>query len=160
MSDDAWLLAHGVHLPDDHGLSGTIAHNPRSNLNNGVGYARPARFANPVALGTDGIGAAMLDEFRLAYVLQRDEDVTATPETAWTWLDAGRALVPEAGEDVVEWSYEPMDPWHVAFTPGIRPERITIGGEVVYAQGAPTRVDADEIRAKAGEQARRLHARL
>lgn len=160
LSDDSWLLAHGVHLPDDHGLSGTIAHNPRSNLNNGVGYARPGRFANPVALGTDGIGAAMLEEFRLAYILQRDEDVTATPETAWAWLDAGRALVPEAGEDVVEWSYEPMDPWHVAFTPGIRPERITIGGEVVYANGAPTRVDAGEIRAKAGEQARRLHARL
>ena len=49
-------------------LPGTVVHNPRSNLNNAVGYGRPARFA-PVALGTDGIGADMLDEFRLAFAL-------------------------------------------------------------------------------------------
>ena len=40
------------------------------------------------------------------------------------------------------------------------PRRITIDGEVVLADGRPTRVDADEIRAKAREQAARLHARL
>ena len=56
-----------------------IAHNPRSNMNNAVGYARPARFANPVVLGTDGIGADMLEEFRLAVRL-REDDVTATPD--------------------------------------------------------------------------------
>jgi hypothetical protein len=53
-----------------------------------------------------------------------------------------------------------MDPWHIAFTPGIRPLEITVGGEVVLRNGRPTRVDADEIRAKAREQAARLHARL
>jgi hypothetical protein len=37
---------------------------------------------------------------------------------------------------------------------------VEIGGEVVFADGRPTRVDADEIRAKAREQAVRLHARL
>ena len=72
LTRDDWLIVHGVHLPDDHGLAGTIVHNPRSNMNNAVGYARPARFANPVALGTDGIGADMLDEFRLAYVRHRE----------------------------------------------------------------------------------------
>ncbi len=34
------------------------------------------------------------------------------------------------------------------------------GPEVVYADGTTTRVDAEEIRAKAREQAKRLHARL
>ena len=68
--------------------------------------------------------------------------------------------MPEARDDEVTWSYDPMDPWHVAFTPGIRPLRITVDGEVVFADGRPTRVDADEIRAKAREQAARLHARL
>ncbi len=47
LTTDDWLLAHGVHLPTDHPLSGTILHNPRSNLNNGVGYADPRRFAEP-----------------------------------------------------------------------------------------------------------------
>jgi hypothetical protein len=53
-----------------------------------------------------------------------------------------------------------MDPWHIAFTPGIRPIEIEVGGEVVFVDGAPTRVDAAEVRAKAAEQAARLHARL
>ena len=59
-----WLLVHCVHLQNE--LPGTIAHNPRSNMNNAVGYAQPKRFSNPVVLGTDGIGADMLEEFRLA----------------------------------------------------------------------------------------------
>ena len=160
LTRDDWLLAHGVHLPEDAGLAGTIAHNPRSNMNNGVGYARPVRFDNRVALGSDGIGATMLDEFRIAYLCHRHDDVTATPDPAWAWLEAGRELVPETADDEVTWSYEPMDPWHIAFTPGIRPLRVVRDGEVVLADGRPTRVDPDEVRAKAAEQARRLHARL
>jgi cytosine/adenosine deaminase-related metal-dependent hydrolase len=160
LTRDDWLLAHGVHLPTEHDLRGTILHNPMSNLNNGVGYAQPARFVNPVALGTDGIGGNVIEAFRLAYVMQRSVDVTCGPDTAWGWLEHGWTLVPEALEDEVTWSYEPMDPWHVAFTPGVRPVRVVVGGEVVFDEGRPTRVDAFEIRAKAGEQARRLHARL
>lgn len=160
LARDDWLIAHGVFLDDDHGLPGTIAHNPRSNLNNGVGYARPSRFANRVVLGTDGIGAAMLEEFRLSYVLRRDRDVTATPDLSWKWLEAGWDLVPEARGDVVEWDYDPMDPWHIAFTPGIRPLKVEVAGEVVLDEGVPTRVDPREIRAKAAEQAARLHALL
>ena len=155
-----WLLAHGVHLATDHDLHGTVLHNPRSNLNNGVGYAEPARFSNPVALGTDGIGANMIEEFRLAYVMQRSVDVTCGPDTAWGWLATGWDLVPEARNDEVTWSYEPMDPWHLAFTAGVHPLEVKVDGEVVFADGRPTRVDADEVRAKAREQAARLHARL
>lgn len=160
LARDSWLLAHCVHLPTDPGLAGTIAHNPRSNLNNGVGYARPARFDNPVVLGSDGIGAAMLEEFQIAYLCHRADDVTASPETSWGWLENGRDLVPETAGDVVTWSYAPMEPWHIAFTPAIRPMRIEIDGEIVLEDGQPTRVEADEIRAKAAEQAKRLHERL
>ncbi len=160
LATDRWLLAHGVHLADEHGLAGTILHNPFSNLNNAVGYANPARFSNPVALGTDGIGADMVETFRLAYALHRSVDVTATPDAAWSWLETGWSLVPEARDDRVTWSYEPMQPWHLAFTPGVRPLRVEVGGEVVWSDGRPSRVDPDEIRAKAREQAARLHARL
>jgi cytosine/adenosine deaminase-related metal-dependent hydrolase len=155
-----WLLAHCVHLPEDPGLPGTIAHNPRSNLNNAVGYARPTRFGNPVVLGSDGIGAAMLEEFQIAYLCHRDADVTASPDTAWSWLENGRALIPETADDMVTWSYDPMEPWHVAFTPAIRPLQVEIGGEVVLKDGLATRVDPVEVRAKAAEQATRLHSRL
>ena len=158
VSTDSWLLAHCVHL--DRPLRGTVAHNPRSNMNNAVGYARPARWQNTVALGTDGIGADMLEEFRIAYARHREDDVTVGPEAAWSWLEGGYELVPEARTDRVRWSYEPMGAWHLAFTPGVRPLEVVVGDEVVLAEGRPTRVDAGEIRARAREQAARLHARL
>ena len=157
---DNWLLSHCVHLPTDHDLRGTILHNPMSNLNNGVGYADPARFANPVALGTDGIGGNVLESFRLAYVMQRSVDVTVGPDPAWGWLENGWSIIPEARNDEVTWSYDPMDPWHIAFTPGIRPLEVKVDGAVVFADGKPTRVDANEVRVKAAEQAARLHALL
>lgn len=160
-ANDDWLLAHCVHVGPP--LKGTVAHNPRSNLNNGVGYARPARWSaagNRVVLGCDGIGAAMLEEAALAYVTQRADDVTATPEAAWAWLDAGADLVPEVRDDVVTWSADRVDPWYLAFTPGVRAERVVIDGEVVVDGGRCTRVDSERVRARAWEEAEKLWSRL
>jgi cytosine/adenosine deaminase-related metal-dependent hydrolase len=154
-----WLLVHCVHLDRD--LPGTIAHNPRSNMNNAVGYARPAARRNPIVLGTDGIGADMLEEFRLAYARMRESDVTASPVTAWKWLENGYRLVPEAADDEVAWDRPHSDdPWWAAFTPGARAVDVTVAGEKVLVGGVATRVDANEVRAKAAEQAARLFARL
>lgn len=154
-----WLLAHCVHLDRD--LPGTIAHNPRSNMHNGVGYARPCSRPNRVVLGTDGIGGDVLEEFRLAYARLREDDVTASPEVAWEWLLGGYSLVPEAASDLVTWDRPGAgDPWWAAFTPGLRAVDVTVAGEKVLQDGAATRVDGDEVRAKAAEQAARLFARL
>ncbi|MGQ0849734.1 MAG: amidohydrolase family protein [Actinomycetota bacterium] len=160
LSRSNWLLAHCVHLATDHHLSGAIVHNPASNLHNGVGYADPRRFTNPVALGTDGIGSSMLDTFRLAFLMHRSVDVGATPDTAWAWLAGGWDLVPEARDDRVTWSWGSMKPSDVAYTPQVRPLQVEIAGDVVWQEGIPTRVDNEEIRAKAAEQARRLHSKL
>jgi cytosine/adenosine deaminase-related metal-dependent hydrolase len=160
LAQDDWLIVHCVHL--DRPLAGTIAHNPRSNMNNAVGYAAPAARPNPVVLGTDGIGADMLEEFRLAYVALRATDVTQTPDTAWQWIEEGYRFFPDAREDHVIWNYDHVDsPWHVAFTPGIRAIDVTrADGDVLLRDGRPTRVDLDEVRAKSAEQAARLFARL
>ena len=158
LADESWVLVHAVHLEED--LPGTIAHNPRSNMNNAVGYARPASRSNPIVLGTDGIGADMLDEFRLAYVRHREDDIEASPETAWSWLENGWHLVPEARGDLVRWSYDAMDPWSLAFTTDVRALDVEIDGEVVLRDGIATRVDPTEVRAKAAEQAQRLHRLL
>lgn len=160
LTSDDWLLAHSVHLPTDHTLSGTILHNPRSNLNNAVGYADPVRFSNPVALGTDGIGANMIESFRLAYVMERSVNVSCGPDDAWSWLETGWEIMPDAQNDEVTWSYDPMDPWHLAFTAGVAPVEVQVDDEVVFSNGTTTRVDAQEVRAKAAEQAQRLHALL
>jgi cytosine/adenosine deaminase-related metal-dependent hydrolase len=160
LAADDWLLVHCVRL--DRSLRGTIAHNPRSNMNNAVGYGQPARRGNDIVLGTDGIGADMLEEFRLAYVAHRADDVLAVPDTAWSWLTNGYRFIPECRDDRVTWSYDPVDsPWHVAFTPGIRALDVVSGdGEVLVTDGKPTRVDLAEVRARAAEQAARLFARL
>jgi len=157
LADQSWLLAHAVHL--DRALPGVVVHNPRSNLNNAVGYGRPARFAR-VALGTDGIGADMLEEFRLAYALARSRDLAFDPPAAWCWLQTGQQLVPGTACDRVTWDHAPMDPWHLAYTPAVRPRRVVVDGEVVLDESGPTRVDAVEIRARAREEAQRLFSRM
>lgn len=149
---DTWLLAHCVHL--DRPLPGTIA--PRSNMNNGVGYARPANGPIPdrVVLGTDGIGGDVLEEFRVAYARHREDDVVASPETAWSWVAT------DEGPSKVTWSAVSVDPWHLAYTPGVRALRVEAAGDVLLDDGVVTRVDPHEVRAKAWEQARSLWSRL
>ena len=160
LARDDWWLVHCVFLDRD--LPGTIAHNPRSNMNNSVGYARPAARPNRIVLGTDGIGADMLEEARLAYVRLREDDVLASPDTVWGWLDNGYSLFPEALHDTVRWNYPHADSaWHVSFTPGVRALDVALDtGEQVLRDGLPTRVDLDEVRAKAAEQAARLFEAL
>jgi cytosine/adenosine deaminase-related metal-dependent hydrolase len=159
LSTDDWLLVHCVHL--DRQLRGTIAHNARSNMNNAVGYAAPATRPNRIVLGTDGIGADMLEEFRLSYARLRESDVTQSPDTVWQWLESGWDLVPEAKTDTVTWNYQPVAPWHIAFSPGVRAQRVVRGdGTVLLDSGAAQLVDAAEIRAKAAEQAHRLFSLL
>jgi cytosine/adenosine deaminase-related metal-dependent hydrolase len=154
-----WLLIHGVHLTSE--LPGRLVHNPRSNMNNHVGYAAPTTRSNTILLGTDGIGSDMFDEARNAYARLREFDVRETPETVWGWLDNNTSLVPDVSRDRVTWNYDHMDsPWHLAFTTGVRPIKVEIDGEVVLDDGLPTRVDLREIRSKASEQAHRLHERL
>ena len=159
LANEKWLLIHAVHLDRD--LQGTIVHNPRSNMNNSVGYANPVRFANDVALGTDGIGADMLEEARLAYVRLRESDVTQSPETVWQWLRNADKFFPEIDKDTVTWSYDQTDsPWHVAFTPGVRCVDVRVNGDLVVENGKPTRFDMNEIRTKAAEAAIKLHKKL
>ena len=148
LARDDWWLVHCVHLDRD--LPGTIAHNPRSNMNNSVGYAAPTARPNRIVLGTDGIGADMPEEARLAYVRMREDDITAVPDTAWQWLTNGEEFFPEVRNDTVEWSYDHSDsPWHAAFTPGARAVNVSMDGQPVVRDGSPVHFDITEIRTKA-----------
>jgi putative selenium metabolism protein SsnA len=82
------ILAHGTHLSDQDieiGRSAGVwfAHNPRSNMNNQVGYAPVSKFGERVVLGTDGIGADMFEEARGAFFKGRD---TRAELVANDWL--------------------------------------------------------------------------
>jgi len=71
------LLAHGTHLSAPEiarvkEAQAWVVHNPRSNMNNGVGYAAPARLGDRVTLGTDGISSNMFEEAKYAFFKWRD----------------------------------------------------------------------------------------
>ena len=71
------VLAHGTHL-DEAALARVrerrawLVHNPRSNMNNAVGYAPIDGFGPRAALGTDGISGDVLAEMRAAFFKARD----------------------------------------------------------------------------------------
>ena len=159
LAQDNWLLIHAVHL--DRHLKGRVVHNARSNMNNSVGYANPTKRNNKILLGTDGIGADMIEEARIAYARLREFDVSAEPTTVWQWLENSLELFPDAKNDVVTFDYDFADsPWHAAFTTNMTAIDVEVAGEKVLVDRQPTRVDLAEIRAKANEQALRLYERL
>ena len=66
------LLAHCVHTDAERlarveDAGAWVSHQPRSNMNNAVGYAPVASFGADTVLGTDGIGADMLAELQAAF---------------------------------------------------------------------------------------------
>src|SRR3954467_6281478 len=72
------IFGHGTHLSDadiavvNETANISLAHNPNSNMNNGVGYTRAATFSRLPQLGTDGIGADMWREARTAEFKSHD----------------------------------------------------------------------------------------
>jgi len=71
------LLAHCTHISSiDLKLieqkKSFIVHNPKSNMNNKVGYFKQAGSFSKVALGTDGIGSNMLEELKFSYFIAKE----------------------------------------------------------------------------------------
>lgn len=92
------LVAHAVHLswPELSLVISTgawLAHNPRSNMNNQVGYAPAGKFGARSTLGTDGIGADMFQEAQLAHFRAREAGL---PVDALHLLANGQRMVSEA----------------------------------------------------------------
>ena len=91
------LVAHGVHLDESEQSalreSGAwLAHNPRSNMNNGVGYAPVSRMGERVALGTDGIDGDLFTEARICYLKAREASTQIGPAFALARVAAGARL--------------------------------------------------------------------
>jgi putative selenium metabolism protein SsnA len=184
--DERTLLAHGVHLNDDElalvaAADASIVHNARSNMSNAVGRARLGAFGPRVALGTDGIGSDMFEESRTAYFRLREDDRHVGPDWPLQRLAEGARLVGaafgegrlgriEAGApaDLVVLDYAapaPLDarslPGHWVFGLGSRTVRdVMVAGEWVVLDRRLTRVDAQELAARARVQADRLWRRL
>jgi cytosine/adenosine deaminase-related metal-dependent hydrolase len=171
------ILAHGVHLsPEERarvrGTGAWIVHNPRSNLQNAVGYADPRTLGERVALGTDGMDADLFAEARAAHLRAREAYGPEGGIDAVALLANGRRLADLAlGKRPGDWivlDYDPPTPLsasnlagHVLFGLGTRHVRdVIVSGEIVVRDRRPVRMDAERIRARAREEAARLWRRM
>jgi putative selenium metabolism protein SsnA len=180
------LLAHCVHLspPGIRAVAesrATVVHNPRSNMNNGVGHAPVHMLGHRVALGTDGIGADMFAESQSAYWRARESALTTTPQWTLDRLAQGSRVVADAFDlpalgrievgapaDVVvldDQAPTPLDASNLAghwvFGLSSRHVRdVVVDGEVVVADRRLTRGDQDRIVAEGARMAQRLWDRM
>jgi putative selenium metabolism protein SsnA len=179
------LLAHGVHLDSsERALLAEsecwIAHNPRSNMNNSVGYADPGTLGSRVILGTDGIGADMIAESQHAFFRNRERSLSGDAAVIVGWLARGADLVsdlygrplgrlePGSAADLTvldDGQSTPMSegslPWHWMFALSGRMVRdVIVDGEVILRDRSFTTVDEAELLAEAREQAPKLWGRM
>lgn len=73
------ILAHGVWLNknDIETINKNdcfLIHNPRSNMNNKIGYLKSIAEVKNLAIGTDGIGSDMFEETKFAYFKSKEEN--------------------------------------------------------------------------------------
>ena len=74
---DKTLLVHGIYL-NEHEVDLLnergcfLAHNPRSNMNNQVGYPKYLPKVRNLIMGTDGCGSNMFEECKIAFFKNRD----------------------------------------------------------------------------------------
>jgi cytosine/adenosine deaminase-related metal-dependent hydrolase len=176
------LVAHAVHVSDAdvaalRAAGAWVVHNPRSNANNRVGYARPSRFADRLLLGSDGIGADMRLESQAAFWLAREH---AEPVDAVAALERNRAFIAEqfgwrateleagAPTDLVVLDYAPPTPvdetnlgGHLLFgLTGARVRHVIVDGRWVLRDGVCPHLDEAAILARARAAAAHLWSRL
>ena len=92
------IIGHGLYLThEDRELlnvrGATLAHNSRSNMNNGVGYNAALPQLKNVVLGTDGIGSDMLLEAKFAYFRHRDTGGPLGPGAFMRFLQSGNEVL-------------------------------------------------------------------
>lgn len=186
------ITAHGVHIDarEIQILADTetwLTHQPRSNMNNGVGVAQIEsimRAGIKVALGNDGFSNAMWEEWKTAYLLHkvhhRDPrrmggyDVTqmaiynnaALANIFFPSAPIGQ-LTEDAYADIIFVDYHPYTPltpenlpWHILF--GFQQSMVTttiVGGKVLMKNRELTTLDEEEISSRAREIAPRVWKR-
>jgi putative selenium metabolism protein SsnA len=181
------ILAHGTHFSDSdfaainqRSESLALAHNPSSNMNNGVGYTPVARLTQPPILGTDGIGADMWREARVAEFKSRDADLPLPFEMSLKMLAKSARLAssclgvklgvlePGAAADLVLTDYRPASPLeaeslasHFLFAMGPEFVRsVMVAGHWCLKDRVAATCDEAAIRANAVGVARGLHERM
>lgn len=186
------ITAHGVHL-DAREIqilcdTGTwLSHQPRSNMNNGVGVTpveSMMRAGIKVCLGNDGFSNAMWEEWKAAYLLHKVHHRDPRRMNGYDvqqmaiYNNAGLAnvffqdapigrLIPGAFADIIFVDYHPNTPmtagnlpWHIIF--GMQQSMVTatiVAGKVLMKDRQLLTLDEEEIGAKAREIAPKVWGR-
>ncbi|MGA7161788.1 MAG: putative aminohydrolase SsnA, partial [Bacteroidota bacterium] len=154
------ILAHGVYLSDRdidvmNRHDAYLIHNPRSNMNNSVGYMQKLKRVRNVALGTDGIGSNMFEEAKIAFFKNSDMGGTLAPNDILRFLQNGNDVLAryfglKFGKiqkgfvaDIVIYDYQPPTPMandnlagHFMYGFSSRDvETVIVNGDVVYEEG-------------------------
>jgi len=92
------IIGHGLYLTENdrnilNARGACLAHNSRSNMNNGVGYNGALPHVKNVVLGTDGIGSDMLLEAKFAYFRHRDAGGPLGPGAFMRFLQSGNEIL-------------------------------------------------------------------
>ena len=187
------IAAHCIHVDEQEiavlAESGTwVTHQPRSNMNNGVGVApveEMLRAGVHVSLGNDGFSNNMFAEMKAAYLVHKlaQSDPRAMPgdlvlrlayenngalaRVFWPDLVVGR-LSPGASADLVLLDYKPTTPlhegnlpWHLLF--GYEASMVTAtvcAGQVLMRDRQLLTLDEEEITARSRELAAQVWQRV
>jgi putative selenium metabolism protein SsnA len=181
------ILAHGTHFSDrdfaavnERAETVWLAHNPSSNMNNGVGYTPVAKLSKTPLLGTDGIGADLWREARIAEFKSHDAGLPlAFGKSLEMLAQSARfashclgiklgVLEVDAAADLVLTNYRPATPLasenlagHLLFAMGPEFVRdVMVGGWWLMRRGHVVTCDEPAIRARSVEVARGLHERM
>lgn len=179
------ILAHGVHLsPAEFRLINAqqawLVHNPRSNMNNAVGYAPLTRFGANAALGTDGFPADMFEECAMGFFRNRESQYKTGFSRMPEMLHAGQRLVsdffgreigtlrPGSAADLIVLEYIPPTPLTAAnlaghFLFGMKSgtvRSVMVNGEWSMLNGDISGIDETVVMGEAAAVARRLWKRL
>jgi len=178
------IIAHGVYLEKKdidilNNYDAFLVHNPRSNMNNNVGYFNKLdKIKNP-ALGTDGIGSDMFEELKFAYFRNREAKNKYDLDLFLKALQNGNLILERYFEkpfgkiekgytaDIVIYAYNPPTPLqgenlagHLIFGAMSKDiETVIINGKVVYKKHSFP-FDTREIYSSAASSASRLWNRM
>ena len=182
--NDKTLLVHGIYL-NEHEIDLLnergcyFAHNPRSNMNNEVGYSPLLPKVKNLVMGTDGCGSNMFEECKIAFFKNRDANGPYWPgdylralTRANTFVEkyhSGRFGRIEEGYkgDLVILDYQNPTPlvkenaaghfiWGMSSN---SVETVFVNGKLLYEDHKFLGIDEKEIYAKATEVAQRLWKR-
>ena len=178
------LLVHGVHLSDQdvHLINqhdAFLAHNPRSNMNNHVGYNSKLRLYNNLVLGTDGMGSDMFEEMKFGFFKHKDVGGPLWPDSYLKFLYNGNNILAryfgaQFGQvatgckaDLIVLDYQSPTPLvpeniggHIAFGLGSGAVSTVIVNGRIVLENKQFAFDVTPIYAKARQVAQRLWNRM